>query len=202
MLLFTVVVWPRLPERVPTHWNLRGEVNGWSGKTFGGFFVPALAAAIWLLMPLLRLLDPRRENYDRFDSTFFTLVNGIVLFMGAMHVLMLGSALGWPIDMGRASFVLIGLVFIVLGNFLPRVRSNWWIGVRTPWTLENDRVWRETHRLAGWTFVAAGVVSIGAVLLPAPVRGPIAFGALALGGVSPAVWSYVLWRRYRREGTT
>jgi uncharacterized membrane protein len=202
MVGFTLAVWRDLPERIPTHWNFRGEVNGWGSRTFGAFFTPALALALWLGLPLLRRLDPRRKNYERFDATFFTLVNCIVLFMGAMHMLMMGAALGWPVDMGRAVFALIGVVFIVLGNFLPRVRSNWWMGVRTPWTLENERVWRETHRLAGWTFVGAGVIAIFAVLLPASLRGPVAFGALMLGGLAPAVWSYVLWRRYQREGTT
>jgi uncharacterized membrane protein len=202
MLVFTLAVWRDLPERVPTHWNFRGEVNGWSGRAFGAFFAPTLALLLWLGLPLLRLLDPRRQNYERFDATFFTLVNFIVLFTGAMHVMMMGNALGWPIDMGRAAFALIGVVFIVLGNLLPRVRSNWWMGVRTPWTLESERVWRETHRLAGWTFVGAGVIAIAATLLPAQLRGPVAFGALMVGGLLPAVWSYVLWRRYQRGGTT
>jgi uncharacterized membrane protein len=202
MVLFTVWAWPRLPERIPTHWNFFGEVNGWSGKTFGAFFAPGLATLLWLLLPLLRRIDPRSKNYERFDETFFVLVNCIVLFMGIMHVLMLGSALGWPVDMSRAMFALIGVVFIVLGNFLPRIRSNWWMGVRTPWTLENERVWRETHRLAGWTFVAAGAVAIVAILLPAPVRGPVAFAGLMAGALIPVAWSYVLWRRYQREGTT
>jgi uncharacterized membrane protein len=202
MVLFTLAVWRDLPERIPTHWNFRGELNDWSSRAFGAFFAPVLALLLWLGLPVLRRLDPRRQNYERFDATFITLVNCIVLFMGAMHVMMLGSALGWPIDMGRAAFTLIGVAFIVLGNFLPRVRSNWWMGVRTPWTLENERVWRETHRLAGWTFVGAGVIAIVAVALPAPLRGPVALGALMIGGLLPAAWSYVLWRRYQREGTT
>jgi uncharacterized membrane protein len=71
------------------------------------------------------------------------------------------------------------------------------MGVRTPWTLENDRVWRETHRLAGWTFVVGGVVAVLATLLPAPLRFPIGFAGLMVGGLLPVVWSYVLWRRYK-----
>jgi uncharacterized membrane protein len=202
MLGFTLAVWRELPERIPTHWDFRGEVNGWSSRTVGAFFAPVLGTLLWLGLPLLRRLDPRRKNYERFDDTFFVLVNCIVVFMGVMHVLMLGSALGWPIDVSRSVFALLGVVFIVLGNFLPRIRSNWWMGVRTPWTLENERVWRETHRMAGWTFVGGGVIAMLAVLLPASLRGPVALGALMAGGLLPAAWSYVLWRRYQREGTT
>jgi uncharacterized membrane protein len=94
--------------------------------------------------------------------------------------------------------IMIGLMFIVLGNFLPRLRSNWWMGVRTPWTLESERVWRETHRMAGWTFVAGGAVAVLAVLLPAPLRFPIGFAGLMGGGLLPVIWSYVLWRRYKK----
>ena len=202
MLLLSMAVWSRLPEQIPTHWNFRGQVDGWSGRAVGALLAPAIALAVWLLLPLLRRLDPRKANYERFEETFFVIVNCIVLFMGVMHVLMLGAALGWPIDMTRAVFGLIGVVFIVLGNFLPRLRSNWWMGVRTPWTLENDRVWRETHRFAGWTFVTGGAMALLSMVLPHPIRGPVAFSGLIGAGLLPVVWSYVLWRRYQRESVS
>jgi uncharacterized membrane protein len=200
MIVATLAVWHGLPERIPTHWNLRGDVDGYSGRRFGAFLVPAIAFAVWALLPLLRRLDPRRENYERFEETFFLIVNSIVLFLGAMHAVILSAALGWRVDMNRVMLPLIGLMFVVLGNFLPRLRSNWWMGVRTPWTLENERVWRETHRLAGWTFVLGGAVAVLATALPAALRFPVGFTALMLGGIVPVVWSYVLWRRYRDEG--
>jgi uncharacterized membrane protein len=197
MIIGTLVVWDGLPDRMPTHWNARGEVDGWSSRWFGAFLVPGIALAMWAFLPLLRKLDPRSENYERFEETFFLIVNSIVLFMGAMHAVILSAALGWIVDMSRVMLIMIGLMFIVLGNFLPRLRSNWWMGVRTPWTLENERVWRETHRLAGWTFVLGGAVAVLAVLLPAPLRFPIGFAGLMVGAILPVIWSYVLWRRYR-----
>jgi uncharacterized membrane protein len=202
MVLLSGAVWSELPDRIPTHWNFRGEVDGWSGRLSGAFSVPGIALAVWLLLPLLRRVDPRRANYERFNETFFVIVNSIVLFMAVMHTMMLGAALGLPIDMTRAVLALIGLVFVVLGNFLPRLRSNWWMGVRTPWTLENERVWRETHRLAGWTFVAGGALAVLSAFLPATVRTAVAFTGLISAGLLPVVWSYVLWRRYQREGVT
>ena len=199
MILATLTVWHGLPERIPTHWNARGEVDGYSDRLFGAFLVPAVAFAVWALLPLLRKLDPRRENYERFDETFMVIVNSIVLFMGAMHAIILSAALGWRVDMTRVMLPLIGLLFVVLGNFMPRLRSNWWMGVRTPWTLESERVWRETHRLAGWTFVAGGLVGAMSALLPEPLRFPVGFAGLVLGGICPVLWSYVLWRRYRDD---
>ena len=84
MVLLTVSVWSRLPDQIPTHWNFRGEVDGYSERTFGAFFMPCLALMIWLLLPLLRRLDPRRANYERFEETFFMIVNFIVLFMAVL----------------------------------------------------------------------------------------------------------------------
>ena len=118
MLIFTALVYAGLPERIPTHWNLSGEVDGWSGRLWGSLLAPVIAAALWVLMPVLRRVDPRRSNYDRFDPTFWLIVNVIIVFMGAMHVLTLGMALGWAIDMTRAILVLVGLLFAGLGNYL------------------------------------------------------------------------------------
>ncbi|MGH7565276.1 MAG: SdpI family protein, partial [Gemmatimonadota bacterium] len=122
--------------------------------------------------------------------------NVIALVMAVLHVLTLGLALGWPIDTDRAVTVTMGLLFVGLGNYLPRLRSNWWMGIRTPWTLDSEAVWRETHRVGGWTFVAAGLVLILAGLfVPAGPRAWVSGIALATGVAIPLVYSYVVYRR-------
>jgi uncharacterized membrane protein len=198
MVVFTVVVWSALPERIPSHWSIRGEVDGWSGRTRGALLAPAMAVVVWLLLPLLRRVDPRRRNYDRFEPTFWLVVNVIVLFLAVVHVLTLGAALGWGLDMTRALLALVGLMFAGLGNYLPRLRSNWWMGIRTPWTLESDAVWRATHRLAGHTFVIAGLGAMGAALWPGSLAFVVALGAMMLGAFIPAIYSYFAWRREGR----
>ena len=197
MLIFTALVYDGLPERIPTHWNLSGEVDGWSGRLWGSLMAPVIAAGLWLLLPVLRRVDPRRVNYDRFDATFWLILNVIVVFMGAMHVLTLGIALGWPVDMTRAILVLMGLLFAGLGNYLPRLRSNWWMGIRTPWTLESEAVWRATHRLAGFTFVIGGLIAVAAALLPTKLAFGVSMAAVLSAALVPAVYSYVLYRRER-----
>jgi uncharacterized membrane protein len=199
MLAAVVVAWPWLPENVPTHWNIRGEVDGRMPRFPGVFLAPAVALGMWLLLPLLRKLDPRRENYERFDETFWLVVNVLLGFLAAVHALLLAAAVGWPVDVARWLVALLGVMMIVLGNYLPRVRSNWWMGVRTPWTLESERVWRDTHRLAGRTFVAGGVLAVGSALLPIAARFWVVVVAIMAAALVPAVYSYVLWRRERRQ---
>jgi uncharacterized membrane protein len=200
MFVVPALLWSRLPERIPTHWNLRGEVDGWSDR-WPGAFVPAfIALALWVLMPVLRRVDPRREHYERFDSTFWLWVNGMVLFMAVVQAMVLLAALGHAVDVGRVILALLGVLFTVIGNVMPRIRSNWWMGIRTPWTLADERVWRGTHRVAGWSFVAGGLVALLSMVLPLGVRAPVAIGALLLAGFVPAIWSFVLWRRSRAAG--
>lgn len=199
MLVFALAVYPLLPARIPVHWGFRGGVDRWAPKWPNAFFAPALGLALWLLFPLLRRLDPRRRQYERFNETFWLLVNAMVAFTAVMELVVLGAALGWPMDTTRVVLFVVGLVFVVLGNYLPRVRSNWWIGIRTPWTLESEWVWRETHRLGGRTFVFGGLTTMVAALLPALVRPWVALAGLLVGGFVPVVYSYILWQREQRE---
>lgn len=201
MLLFTAAVWSSLPERIPTHWDVAGEVDGWSSRLAGSLLAPGFALGIWLLLPALRRVDPRRQNYDRFDPTFRLVINLFVLFMGVIHVLTLGYALGWPIDIARAVAVIAGLLLAGLGNYLPRLRSNWWMGIRTPWTLESEAVWRSTHRVAGITFVVAGVLVMATAFLPPAAAFPIVIGAVAVAVIIPLVYSFLAYRRERSGGS-
>jgi uncharacterized membrane protein len=194
----TALVYPRLPEQVPTHWNWRGEVDDTAAKFPGAFMGPLIIAGLWILLPLLRRIDPRRRNYERFDETFWVFLNVLALGLVLLQGVALGAALGAPFEVGRLVLGGVGVLFLALGNYLPRLRSNWWMGIRTPWTLDNEDVWRRTHRLGGRTFVIGGLVSLlGAVLLPMEVAGVVGLIALTCAAVVPVVYSYVVWRQVR-----
>ena len=195
MLGFLAVAWPHLPARMAVHWNASFQVDRWGTRLGAAGPFPVMALFFWVLIPLLRRIDPRRENYDRFDPTFWIVVNLLVLMLAVMEVAIVGFNLGWPIDMQRVVLSLVGLLFVALGNYMPRVRSNWWMGIRTPWTLSSEGVWRETHRLGGRTFVLGGLVTIAAAFLPRLLAPWVALAGLLVGGFVPVVYSYVLWRR-------
>jgi len=202
MVVFSVVAYPSLPERVATHWNIAGEPDSWSSRAFAVWLGPAIALGVWLLLPVLRRIDPRRANYDRFDPTFWLVVNMITLFLGLVHALTLGAALGWRVDITRAMLMIVGALFVILGNYMPRLRSNWWMGIRTPWTLESESVWRATHRLAGWTFAAAGVLTVLSALLPSKAAFFVAMASMMCGAFIPVIYSYIAFRREQRTSTS
>jgi uncharacterized membrane protein len=196
-LIFTAVVYGRLPERMPVHWSWQGEVDRWGGRLEGALLLPGLALVIWLLLRFLPRIDPRRANYERFQGTYDLLINLLVTAIVACHVLLLGKALGWPLPVARLLPALLGVLLIAIGNMLPRARPNWWFGIRTPWTLSSDRVWARTHRVGGYLLVGAGVVWLVSALLPARYNLQIGLAALSAAVLISAVYSYVAWRKER-----
>lgn len=188
----------QLPDRIPTHWGSNGEANGWSSRGWGVSVIPLVLVLLALLMRWLPRIDPRRANYAKFAGTFEAIFITIMLFVLVVHFAILAVGLGYPVRIERWVPVGIGLLLIVLGNVLPRARPNWFVGIRTPWTLSSDRVWEKTHRLAGYVFVIAGIIvaiiGMTGVRLASFLVGPV----IGIAALSLVVYSYVEWRREDR----
>lgn len=195
-LIIALILYPQLPDRVPSHWNIRGEVDSYLPKFWGVLGVPVLS--IWgtyLFMLLAPLVDPKRENYARFGGAYRLLRGGIVSFLVALHVIVLAAALGHDVRVGTLVQVGVSLLIALIGNVMGQVRHNYFVGIRTPWTLASEEVWRRTHRASARVWVAAGLAGLAGAL-----AGPVAgFWILmtALGGAAlfSVVYSLVLYRR-------
>jgi uncharacterized membrane protein len=194
MLVVAAALYSHLPDRVPTHWNFEGDVDGTMPKFPGAFLPSIIAFALWFLLPVLRRIDPRRSSYEKFDATFFLIINLVCVMMALIQGLTLAVSLGMHVDIVRSMMLAVGVMFLVLGNYMPRIRSNWWMGIRTPWTLDNDEVWRRTHRFGGRMFVAAGLITMISTLLPSQASAMIAITATVIAGLTPVVYSYLVWR--------
>jgi len=192
---FSAAVFTRLPERVPVHWGLHGEIDRYGTRIEGAFLLPGAMLLFWLLLRFLPRIDPRRANYEKFSNTYELVVNSLVTLFAVMHVAVVGTALGWPISMSRLVPALIGLQFIILGNALPRARPNWWFGIRTPWTLSNDRVWTRTHRVGGYLLAGAGVVLLIAAAKPSKFTFALGVAAAVGAGFGSLVYSYFAWKQ-------
>jgi immunity protein, SdpI family len=186
----SLAAYPHLPDRVPLHWGLDGQPNGWVGLPVGPFALPLAMIALVILFRVLPDADPRKSNYEKFWGTYDFIVIGVVTFCFAIHCVSLGQALGLPIPMERVVPALIGAFFIGLGNVFPRLRSNWWVGIRTPWSMSSDENWARTQRIGGYLFVAAGVLLLVDATAPGHWMNRIAIGAAIALPMCALVVSY------------
>jgi len=192
--IVSAIAYPRLPEMVPRHWNLRGQVNGWQSRGHAAFLIPILMLVLWGVMRGLPKIDPRRANYAKFQPTYDFMIAAVLTLVAAIHLVVLAVAIGAPIPIHRVFPTVIGILLIAVGNRLPRARSNWWFGIRTPWTLSNERVWARTQRVSGYLMAAAGVVMIVGALVFG-VAGPLVVACFIGWGLASVVYSYVAWRQ-------
>ena len=191
----SVALYPRLPEQLPTHWDALGRANGFTARAWGVWLMPVVLLAMAIILPRLPAIDPRRENYDKFRPSYDLVIGAIMTLVAILHVAMLGVAAGWPIPMERLTPLLVGAMFVVIGNVMPRARPNWLFGIRTPWTLSNDRVWERTHRLGGLLFVIAGLgLAVSALVLPRSTLPVVIIGVVA-SAIVPVVYSYFAWKQ-------
>jgi uncharacterized membrane protein len=194
----SAAVYPGLPDRVPIHWNIRGEIDGFGSRAFGAFFLPGIMLAMIGLLALLPRLTPRSMSMDSFRPTYAYIVLLVTALFAFIHALTLTAAAGRPLDFPRAMIGGFFLFFALMGNVLGRVTRNPYVGIKVPWTLASDRVWNATHRLGAWLFVACGV--IGLILMAARAPLWITPIPIVIAAVVPIVYSFLLSRKLRKTG--
>jgi uncharacterized membrane protein len=196
--LVTVMAYPHLPDTIATHWNVRNEANGYSAKWVLFLLGPGSMAGIMLLMRALPWLSPKNFEVDAFRTTYLQIMVILVCLLGYLELVVIWVGLGHTMNVGRAIFGGVCLLFALLGNLMGKVRRNFYVGVRTPWALANERVWNATHRFAAKTFVAGGLV--GFVLTVLGFDGWPVIAVLSAGALVPAVYSLVFYKRLERRG--
>ena len=187
------LLYRRLPDPVPVHWDAHGHVNGYMPKPWGALVMPLVTLGASLLLLVLPRLSPRGFRVDRFQATFDLIQTSIVGFLFFATLLVLLAGAGFGVSVARAVPLGVGVLLVVLGNVLGKVTKNFFVGIRTPWTLASDEVWLRTHRFGGRVFVLAGLTIAVAGLAEGGAT-PILVAALA-AVLLPTVYSYVIYRR-------
>lgn len=199
VVMLGVVVWiyPHLPAQAPIHWDAHGNVNGWMPRFWAAANWPLAMLGFALLFAVLPVISPRKFEIKPFARSYGIIVLAIQAFMLVVGTIALLAGAGYHISMDLVAPVAVGALLMVIGNFMAKFRKNFFIGIRTPWTLTSDVVWERTHRLAGWLFVLAGLAWIaGGLLHASPVV--LVVAALAAGFI-PAIYSYFLYQRVERR---
>lgn len=196
-VLIGVFAYPYLPDQMPMHWNINGEVDGYWDKQYAAFFPPLLMIVLMVLFIFMPRIDPKKENYKKFSSSYTIFITIMNVFFLLLQSVTISYGLGVNIDISLVVNLGIGLLFIVLGNYLPRIKHNYFIGVRTPWTLANEKTWRKTHQLSGKLFVVAGILLVAISFLPGIYKFTGMLVVVVATVLISTIASYIFYNRYK-----
>lgn len=195
-MAYLASIWNVLPETVPTHFNIKGEADGWGSKNMLIWLPLALTVGTYLLMAVIPKLDPK-QKLDQMGNKYYLIKMFMVVMMAVLSIFIIQSAKVGNIGTGgKWIFVLMGAMITILGNYLPSVKPNYFVGVRTPWTLENETVWKKTHRLTGKIWVPAGLIlCILPFIIPTELFMIVFFIVLTIIVLVPLVYSYLEFQK-------
>jgi uncharacterized membrane protein len=161
-----IYLYPQMPEKMASHWNIQGQVDGYMSKFWGLFLMPIISVGLFILFVLIPRIDPLKENIAKFRKYFDNFVVLIILFLLYLYFLTILWNLGKRFNMIQVLAPAFGILFYYAGILIEHAKRNWFIGIRTPWTLSNEKVWQKTHEIGGRWFKIAGLIALLGVFLP------------------------------------
>ncbi|MCK5211280.1 SdpI family protein [Candidatus Parcubacteria bacterium] len=187
------------PEQVPIHWNVAGEVDNYGSKTLGAFLFPGIILGMYLMFLIIPYIDPKKKRYDQFRKVYHALKTVLVFFMAVMYFIASFNALGYNIRIELWIPIMVGALFILLGNYMSKIKPNWFMGIRTPWTLSSEEVWNKTHRVGGKVFILGGAMIASTIFVPVAYRMIIFFAAIGFIVVGTVIYSYIAYRQEEKN---
>lgn len=196
--LYLAYVWNQLPEQVPLHYNIKGEVDRYGDKSeliLIPFLLPVLVYLIFLAVPYI---DPKKQ-IQKMGNKYHNLKLVLTTFMSALALFIIYTGKNQSFANPSIIFLVIGVLYLILGNYFKTIKANYFIGIRTPWTLENETIWKETHKLGGkvW-FVGGLLVIICSLLLDKEINAKVFLGITVIIALIPIIYSYLLYRKQQK----
>jgi len=191
-----IILWNQLPDPMASHWDVNDQVNGYMSRFWGVFMMPLVTLGMFLIFLIVPNIDPLKANIAKFRETFNLFIAFMVGFMVLVHALTLLWNLGYTnLGIGQAMLPAMGLLFIIIGSLLRKAKRNFFIGIRTPWTLSSDAVWEKTHQLGSILFMISGVLAVFGGFIGGNTAFWMLFIPLISSTVFLLVYSYVLYQR-------
>ncbi|MCF0113882.1 MAG: SdpI family protein [Erysipelotrichaceae bacterium] len=188
-MIVGLVLWNQLPDQMPSHFNFAGAVDSYSSKFFGVMGLPLIMLGAQILVVLAVANDPKNESVSDKIFTLILWILPVVELVVALSVYAI--SLGYKVDINRLVFGLVGMIFIVIGNYLPKCRQSYTIGIRIPWTLDNEHNWNKTHRIGGYCFIIAGLLCLVEMFVSTGIL--MAMGTI-IACVVPIIYSFILYK--------
>jgi len=195
--IFTIAIYPFMPDLVASHWNAAGQINGYMSKFWGLFLIPFIMAGFVALLMVLPRIDPLKKNYDKFMGYYDGFILVFVIYLLVIQVQIVLWSIGIQISPNLTFPILFGMMFIYLGFLIGHAEQNWFVGIRTPWTLSSKSVWKKTHLLGGKLFKIAGIVCFLGVLFQSYAIWLIMIPVLFVSGYT-ILYSYIEYQKEMR----
>ena len=196
--LIGIYLYPKMPEQMASHWNAQGQVDGYVSKFWGLFLMPFIFLALFLLFILIPKIDPLKANIEKFRKYFDGFIIFTILFLFYLFTLTIFWNFGVKFSMNQVLPPAFGILFFYCGILIEKAKRNWFIGIRTPWTLSNDKVWERTHKIGGKLFKVVGIISFLGIIFPNYAFFLILFPVIAVS-IYTVVYSYFEYRKERVE---
>lgn len=191
--------WDELPDEVPTHFNIQGEADDWGPKWMAAYLIPMIGVGTYLMILLLPAIDPKKK-IESAQKPVAAIRMFTSVFMVGIYAFVMAASLGTTINFSNYIIIGVGVLILIVGNYMNSIKPNYFIGIRTPWTLENEEVWKRTHRLSSKIWIVGGLLLMLSPLVPEMIRLDyliyIIVGILA--GI-PLVYSYVIYKKLETE---
>lgn len=195
----SIYFYQNFPEKVATHWNFMGQVDGYSSKAMGAFFGPVLLLLMYMIILISPYLDPKKERYVEFEKVYKIFRFVLVLVMFIIYIATGIYNLGYDINIGIIIPILLGGLMILIGNYMGKIKKNYFFGIKTPWTLSSEKVWNETHRVGGYAFIIFGILIIVTPFV-GQKWGIITFlSGIIIVTFGTFIYSYILYRKENKK---
>lgn len=186
-----------LPDQIPIHWNANWKIDGWADRNY--IFLIGLFPMFTIIMfKYLPKFDPRRDNYKKHEKAYNILEIATVVLMIMLNWITVAAALEINVNVKLILSATIGITFIIIGNYMPTLKSNYFFGIKNPWTLSDDVVWRKTHKAGGYVFAVSGVLLLMMAFLQSSILNNITFGIIILGVVGINIYSYLVFHKLNK----
>ena len=185
---------PQMPDTVPIHWNAAGEADGF-GSRYVTLALAAVPFILFLLFFLIPRIDPRKASYEKHQKAYDIFRVFVILLFTAFVWISNGAIMGWPVSINRVIPIGIGILLLVIGNYMPQIRSNYTFGIKTPWALESPYVWKKTHAAGGVLFCIYGILMILSGIFPSPWMTNLTLAVILLGVAGMYLYSWLLFRK-------
>ncbi|MFA4942004.1 MAG: SdpI family protein [Patescibacteria group bacterium] len=186
------------PDRVPTHWGISGEIDGWGSRNTA-FIIPAVIVGMYFMFLLLPFVDPKKERYEQFKKPYHVFKNFLIIFMAIIYFVTSFAGLGYDLPVGIIIPVMIGILFVIIGNYMAKIKMNWFFGIKTPWTLSSEEVWNKTHRFGGKMFVLGGILIAINSFLPLSFRLPVFIFTVIMLSFGTMGYSYLVYLKEKKN---